>query len=115
MFTDKPAPQRVIRKLREADIQSRCVAFARSRKWWARKFSSPSQRSVPDYLFAFAGRKLAVEFKAPGKTSTDSQKEEQEAMRKTGWIVFEDIGTRGDEDIKWFKAMIVDFESEERW
>lgn len=86
----------VTRKLLEADVQKACVDWARARGYWARKFSSQSQRSVPDYLFASAihnapgyRAKFAVEFKAPGKTSTEAQLEEQAAMRRAGWFVFE--------------------------
>jgi len=83
----------LVSRLLEKDIQKACVEWARSRGWWARKFSSPANRSVPDYLFAIRipGRsvKVAVEFKAPGKTSTDAQIEEQEAMRLAGWQVWE--------------------------
>lgn len=81
------------RTLRERDVQSKCVDMARRAGCWARKFSSPANRSVPDYLFAGisvrAPIKFAVEFKAPGKTSTDAQREEQEAMRTAGWDVYE--------------------------
>lgn len=62
--------------------------------YWARKFSSPAQRSVPDYLFAAkknpsSVRKFAIEFKAPGKTSTPAQVDEQQKMRDAGWDVYE--------------------------
>lgn len=78
------------RKLLEKDIQKQCVAWARSRGWWARKLSSPANRSVPDYLFSKLGKiKVAVEFKAPGKTSTEAQLDEQNAMCAAGWTVWE--------------------------
>jgi hypothetical protein len=80
----------VKRKLLEKDVQKRCVDWARARGYWARKFSSQSQRSVPDYLFSHRAKiKFACEFKAPGKTSTDAQIDEQDAMRDAGWFVFE--------------------------
>jgi hypothetical protein len=89
-------PATPARRLLERDIQEKCVEWARRRGYWARKFSSISQRSVPDYLFAraedlgFRGPvKFAVEFKAPGKTSTAAQKDEQQVMRSAGWDVFE--------------------------
>lgn len=114
---DLQAPTTVQRKLLEADLQSQCVDWMRRRGYWARKFSSISQRSVPDYLFSrltlidqhdYPGAKLphheikfACEFKKPGTKpkliekygvtvmSTEAQWEEQEAMRKGGWYVFE--------------------------
>jgi hypothetical protein len=110
-FTDDFTPQEATRKLRESDIQKRCVAYARANGWWARKFSSPSQRSVPDYLFATIASnghplKVAVEFKAPGKTSTDAQREEQRLMRAAGWIVWSDVGFGGERDIAEFKRRL---------
>jgi hypothetical protein len=91
---------KVKRPLLEKDVQKTCVDWARARGYWARKFSSQSQRSVPDYLLSrrkgeIDGRylprplKLACEFKAPGKTSTPAQIDEQELMRLAGWFVFE--------------------------
>lgn len=104
-LADLSEPSKVVRKLLEADVQKQCVDWARARGYWARKFSSIAQRSVPDYLFALDKRieygtqgkngsahidiKFACEFKAPGKTSTDAQIEEQAAMRLAGWFVFE--------------------------
>lgn len=95
------APAEVTRKLLEKDVQKQCVEWARARGYWARKFSSMTQRSVPDYLFArewcyreskhgndWAYVKFAVEFKAPGKASTEAQVEEHTAMRNAGWEVF---------------------------
>ena len=86
-------------------MQAQCVRWAKSKGYWARKFSSISQRSVPDYLFAAHqvygrnGRKIkfACEFKRPGckinkdtgVMSTQAQVDEQEAMRLAGWFVFE--------------------------
>lgn len=88
-FTQTEA-QKVQRKLRERDIQKACVDWARANGWWARKFSSPAQRSVPDFLFAHVVfDKFACEFKAPGKTSTEAQLDEQQKMRDAGWDVVE--------------------------
>ena len=107
-LTDLTAPATVVRKLLEKDVQKQCVDWARARGYWARKFSSQSQRSVPDYLFA-AGihyhppyrTKFACEFKRPDTPlkliekynvwamSTEAQYEEQLAMRAAGWYVFE--------------------------
>jgi hypothetical protein len=79
--------------LLERDIQKACVEWARKNGWWARKFSSPANRSVPDYLFAKDlptwYDKFAVEFKKPGGRSTEAQLEEQKAMRAAGWEVYE--------------------------
>jgi hypothetical protein len=73
--------------LLERDVQSRCVAYARDRDWWARKFSSPANRSVPDYIFGKQGCTVFVEFKAPGKKPTDAQSDEHKAMAAVGLTV----------------------------
>lgn len=81
----------VERRLLEKDIQEKCVAWARARGYWARKFSSPANRSVPDYLFSKQFFRIAlmfaVEFKAPGKKPTQAQLEEMNAMEASGYNV----------------------------
>lgn len=83
--------KRVSTDILESEVQKKSVDWARLRGYWARKFSSPANRSVPDYLFArfTYNDKFAVEFKRLGKTSTDAQKEEQKKMREAGWDVYE--------------------------
>lgn len=111
-FSSDLTPQPVAKKkLLESDVQTACVAYARSKGFWARKFSSPSQRSVPDYLFGkdygvLGTVKWAEEFKAPDKKSTDKQRDEQQFMACAGWYVIRDTGTRGEEDIEAFKYRI---------
>jgi hypothetical protein len=115
-LSDLSAPQDIQRKLLEKDIQSACVAWARKRGYWARKFSSPANRSVPDYLFSLhdvltgmdrvAKIKFAVEFKAPGKRSTDAQLEEQGYMRDAGWYVLE------CDNVDRFKVAVLSYENE---
>lgn len=122
-LADLTAPEPVVRKFLEADLQEQCVAWARSRGYWARKFSSISQRSVPDYLFSVGGLrstplKFACEFKKPGTKpklipkygvtvmSTEAQYEEQTKMREAGWFVFE------CSDFEVFKKTVLDYERE---
>lgn len=78
----------VARKVLEKDIQKACVAYARSRGWWARKFASPANRSVPDYIFGKNGCVVFIEFKAPGKKPTENQLEEHKAMVAAGLTVY---------------------------
>lgn len=115
-LADLTAPAVITRKLLEKDVQKKCVEWMRSRGYWARKFSSQSQRSVPDYLFAHAASlkfKFACEFKRPGAPiiketgfqSTEAQVEEQRAMRKAGWFVFE------CDNFETFKLTVQQFES----
>lgn len=114
-FSNDRVAQPVVKKLRERDVQEKCVAYARSKGYWARKFSSPSQRSVPDYLFSKRFASLpddeaqvvwAEEFKAPDKYSTENQAKEQGLMEAAGWTVIRDTGTRGQADIDAFKRRI---------
>lgn len=116
-LSDITAPRAVVRKLLEKDVQSSCVDWARARGYWARKFSSMTSTAEPDYLFAHGdnpssvdwGRKVkfATEFKAPGKTSTEAQVEEQEKMRLAGWYVFE------CDNFEKFKATVIAYEREQ--
>lgn len=120
-LADLTAPAPVIRKMLEADLQEQCVKWARGRGYWARKFSSISQRSVPDYLFAAEVSlmpeykiKFACEFKRPGAKrdpltglmSTEAQIEEQNWMRDAGWFVFE------CDDFEVFKKTVLAYEKE---
>lgn len=122
------APAVVEKEMLEADLQKQCVTWWRARgttdpthPYWARKFSSISQRSVPDYLFArirygehFAKIKFACEFKRPGckinketgLMSTKAQVDEQEAMRLAGWFVFE------CDNFEKFKKTVLAYEAE---
>lgn len=108
-LADLTAPVEVVRVMLEKDLQAQCVDWWRRRgeHFWARKFSSVSQRSVPDYLFAvqdiglYGKIKFATEFKKPGTRpkliekygvivmSTEAQYEEQLKMQAAGWYVFE--------------------------
>lgn len=132
-LADLTEPASITRKRLEKDVQNDCVVWARKRGYWARKFSSISQRSVPDYLFGkqrtdgydygpdgnmhyYSGAKLkfATEFKREGAKrdkltglmSTEAQVEEQEAMRAAGWYVFE------CDDFEVFKATVIAYEQE---
>lgn len=114
-FTDISVAMPIVRKLLEADVQEACVKWARKRGYWARKFSSPANRSVPDYLFAgipiYAGLeqglKFFVEFKAPSKRATENQIEEQKLMRGAGWD-----GMQECDDVVKFKNWVLEYEKD---
>lgn len=124
-LSDITTPAVVVRNVLEADLQDQCVRWYRGRAKdaWARKFSSISQRSVPDYLFGrpVHGRKtkFATEFKKPGtkrrfselhgvwSMSTDAQLDEQEAMRLAGWYVFE------CDNFENFKLITINYEQDQ--
>jgi hypothetical protein len=74
----------------ESDVQSKCVNYVRRLGAYARKFSSPANRSVPDYIITLRGVTWYVEFKRPGKEPTEAQLKEHEAIRAAGgevWVV----------------------------
>ena len=124
-ISEASAPAKVQTEMFEADLQAQCVRWykGRSDDAWARKFSSISQRSVPDYLFSthtnkgfkIIKNKFACEFKRPGHKidketgvmSTKAQVEEQEAMRLAGWFVFE------CDNFEKFKATVMAYEAEQ--
>ena len=117
---DKPAS--IERLMLEAEVQSACVKWMRARGYWARKFSSMSQRSVPDYLFAKRGLSMPItgankvkffcEFKREGCKvdketgfmSTQAQLDEQASMRAAGWDGFE------CSDVDEFKRWVLAYE-----
>ncbi len=119
-ISEAETPAEVHTQMLEVDLQGQCVRWYRGRDKdaWARKFSSISQRSVPDYLFGRvllgARIKFACEFKRPGHKidketgvmSTRAQVEEQEAMRLCGWFVFE------CDNFDVFKATVLAYEQE---
>jgi len=75
--------------LLEKDIEGAVVAFAKSKGYYVRKFTSPSQRSVPDRIFITpSGRTFFIEFKATGKKSTPAQEIEQDKIRARHVLVF---------------------------
>ena len=104
-LTDLEAPAPIVKRLLEADVQKQCVDWMRGRGYWARKFSSQSQRSVPDYLFSKSTLKFACEFKRPGNSPTEAQKDELEAMRQAGWLAF------WCDSVDTFKAVVVQMET----
>ena len=72
----------------EADVQSKSVEYARRHNAWARKFASPANRSVPDYIFVWSTITWFVEFKRKGKLPTKQQYEEHCAIRLAGGVVW---------------------------
>lgn len=117
LFGDEPMePRKVVRRLLEKDVQKSCVAWYRGHRkdGWARKFSSPAQRSVPDYLFGcklptYQYRdvriKFFVEFKRPGEVATDAQIDEQRIMRFAGWDGMQDC-----DSLDRFKEWVIAYE-----
>lgn len=57
----------------EKSIELKVCRWARDNGWLVYKFTSPSQRGVPDRLFIKDGRVVFIEFKRPGHRPTRLQ------------------------------------------
>jgi len=72
----------------EKTIEKTVKDYARGLKVLVRKYSSPSQRSVPDDIFFFDnGVAVFVEFKRKGKRPTPAQAEELGKLIDRGYHV----------------------------
>lgn len=73
-----------------ADVEKPVVSYARRKGFMADKFTSPSRRSVPDYLFTIGFFCFFIEFKNPSKPckATPAQEKDHIKRRKNGSIVF---------------------------
>jgi hypothetical protein len=74
----------------EKKLEKRCTDVAKAHGWWSRKFSSPSNRGVPDRLYLKDKVVWFIEFKAPGNTPTKLQAHEINLIKQQGgnvcWI-----------------------------
>lgn len=73
----------------EKDIEGKVVKFAKSLGCLVYKFTSPSQRSVPDRLFIMPGGRgvFLIEFKRRGEKPTPAQEVEIAKIQKRGIYV----------------------------
>ena len=93
MNFDVPLP--VQREPLEKEIQSSCIRWAREKGAYCRKFSSPANRSVPDYLVIYRGDVVLPEFKRGEDTElTESQAEEHKAIQAAGGTTWK-VGSVG--------------------
>ena len=60
----------------ESSLESNAVAYCKKHGIYTRKFTSPSNCSVPDRVFVANGNTLFLEFKAIGKKPTEAQWDE---------------------------------------
>ena len=73
----------------ESAVQKHAVSYAKKMRLGAYKYSSPSNRSVPDYLFILpGGRTFFIEFKRPGETLTLPQASKHAEMHALGSHVY---------------------------
>ena len=68
----------------EKKLERRCSDIAKANGWYTRKFSSPSNRGVPDRIFIKDSRVIFIEFKAPGKLPTKLQIHELKEINDHG-------------------------------
>jgi len=73
--------------MRESTIEKAVNKYARSLGWLAYKFTSPSNRGVPDMIYFREGVVLLIEFKAPGEQLRPLQAEVIKRFRANGAIV----------------------------
>jgi len=72
----------------ESKIESTVIRYARSKGFYARKFTSPSNRSVPDdLLLNLRGEVFFIEFKRLGKMPTHAQQHEHDLITSNGGTV----------------------------
>lgn len=71
--------------MRESTLEAQIVHYAKSKGCLAYKFSSPSQRGVPDrMIIGPTGKILFLEIKAPGRKPTQLQRYELAELRTHG-------------------------------
>ena len=92
---NKKAPWEKAETPLESSIEGYAVKEFKKRGWIFWKFTSPNNRSVPDRFVGLPGGvAVFIEFKAPGKASTDKQRAKQQELADSGFIVFRDIDTK---------------------
>lgn len=75
------------KKALEKDLEKDVCKYIESLGGYQRKFTSPSQRSVPDRLFVINGSTAFIELKRKGEVPTKAQRLELEALLKAGAVV----------------------------
>lgn len=68
----------------ERDVEMKVMRWAKEHGWLAFKFTSPSQRSVPDRIFMRNGVVAFAEIKAPTRKPTPKQEAEMQRIRAAG-------------------------------
>lgn len=95
----------------EKVIETKVCDYAKSLGCYVRKFTSPSQRHVPDRIMLYRGRVWFIEFKRLGEKATAAQAVEHEKMRACGAIVYVVDSVEGGKQIVNFEAAKADHAS----
>ena len=72
----------------ESQLEKKCTELAKSSGWLAFKFTSPSNRGVPDRIYLKNGVCKFVEFKRKGCVPTPLQNKRIAQLREQGFLVF---------------------------
>jgi hypothetical protein len=71
----------------ESTIEKKVTKYAESLGWWSSKFTSPSNRGVPDHLYLKNGVTVFIEYKQLGKQLRTLQEFRIRQMRDHGATV----------------------------
>ena len=74
--------------MRESTIERKVSEYARSQGWLTYKFTSPSNRGVPDRIYLKEGDCFFIEFKAPNKQPTKLQKKVIKRIESQDFYVY---------------------------
>ena len=74
--------------MRESEIETKVSNYAKSKGWLSYKFTSPSNRGVPDRIYMKNGICLFIEFKAPKKKPTKLQEKVISRIRAEDFLVY---------------------------
>ena len=75
----------------EKDLERWLVKECRKWRIHCRKWTSPSQRGVPDRILVFNGKVLFLELKAPGEEPSPLQRWEMKCLAEAGaWVEWTD-------------------------
>lgn len=72
----------------ESTIEKKVSEYAKSKGWLSYKFTSPSNRGVPDRIYMKNGICLFIEFKAPKKKPTKLQEKVIERIKAEDFLVY---------------------------
>ena len=74
--------------MRESTIETNVSNYAKSKGWLSYKFTSPSNRGVPDRLYMKNGVAIFIEFKATGKKPTKLQEKIHSKIKAEDFLVY---------------------------
>jgi len=88
----------------EAQIEKKLVKYCREHRIYCRKFSSPSNRGVPDRILGKDGKVLFMELKRPGNKPTALQLNEGKILQshQLAWVWCDSYELAVEEIMKFF-------------